>query len=192
VEGEPWTFQAWRAEPAEGGAVLRLRNLRLWPATWETDTIEAREEYRRARLEALASRLDVAVEEIEALQGRPVFGPPYLVVLEVVEANSTGDGTVLGVARGASFYGPQRLEVGAGRLPAIAEPLYRASASSSPLEDGVQGESWEVSADGEFFLLATGEGSDWRAGVGSPLWSDGEYLLNRFGRDLLLYDFRPR
>ena len=194
VAGEsPASFEAWRAAPTEGG-VLRLRNLSLWPETWESDVPEAREAYRTALLTAIAGRFGMSPAALEELQGRPVFGPPYLVVLEMVVGGPAGETTILGIARpGSSGYGPSDLVIGTGPLPEVPGPLYRASPESPPLGEEFRGEGWSVRSADEFFLLSTEESSrGWRAGVGVPLWSDGEYLLTRGAGKLLLYDFVSR
>jgi hypothetical protein len=36
------------------------------------------------------------------------------------------------------------------------------------------------------------DGATWRAGVGTPLWSDGRFVLAWDGEMLLLYDFVVR
>ena len=189
-----WSFEAWRAAPADDG-VLLLRNLPLWPPTWESDVPEAREAYRLAQLESLASRFGVSPDELEELQARPVFGPPYLVVLELVSGPPAGgQGTALGVARpGGGAHGPNELVLGSAPLPPVAAPLYSASSDSQPLEEVALSDGWQVRASGEFFLLDDSDGGrGWRAGVGVPLWSDGEFLLTGYGERFLLYDFVVR
>jgi hypothetical protein len=193
--GATWTFEAWRAEPVEG-AVIRLRNMSLWPATWQQEAPEVREEYRLQRLDALATRLALPPASLELLQQRPTFGPPFLVVLELVDSTS-GGATVVGVAEAdgpLSGHGPEALALGDGELPDVGAPLYRAEGQQAA-ESGAQGgEAWRVVAAGDFFLLSTenGGGAAWKAGVGTPLWSDGNHLLVRSGSGLILYDFVGR
>lgn len=190
---QPWLFQAWRAAPVEGG-VLRLRNLPLWPPTWEDDVPEAREAYQLALIESLATRLESKTAEVEQLQGRPVFGPPFLIVLELVEPGSTLEATLLGIAQpGDAAFGPEELVLGSGPMPEVTEPLYRAALNTAPEAEEFGGEAWRVTADDSFFLLSVDEsGRGWRAGVGTPLWSDGTLLLIRAGEKLIFYDFVSR
>ncbi|MEX2536160.1 MAG: SPOR domain-containing protein [Trueperaceae bacterium] len=190
---EPWVFEAWSAAPVEGG-VLRLRSMALWPSTWEDDAPEAREAYRLALLESVASRLGLSSADIEPLQGRPVYGPPFLVILELVASGGESELATLGVAQpGESGEGPGMLAVGTGLLPQAPEPLYRASAESRPEDEEFNGEEWSVEPAGDFFLLSFDEsGRGWRAGVGVPLWSDAHYLLTRAEEMILFYDFVPR
>lgn len=60
----------------------------------------------------------------------------------------------------------------------------------------VQGDGWLASPDGRFVRLtatsAAGGSATWRACVGTPVWSDGRYLLTLQGGLLLVYDFLPR
>lgn len=191
--GSPHSFRAWRAAPAEGGALV-LRNLPLWPETWETDVPEAREAYRRAILESLARRFEVSLQRLEELEGRSAPGRPFLVVLELVPILGGGEATLLGIAAPSDGpYGPGQLLIGSAPLPEVPGPLYRASLESPPLAATFGGEGWRVEGAGEFFLLSTEQSSrGWRAGVGMPLWSDGEFLLTRVGERILLYDFVRR
>jgi hypothetical protein len=192
---ESWTFDAWRAAPV-AGAVLRLRNMPLWPASWESDAPEVRDEYRRARLDAVAARLAIPMASLESLQVRPPYGPPFLVVLESVDLATAGSATVLGVAEATeplSFYGPHELALGDAELPPLVEPLFRAPLHKEAEPGPLNGDGWQARASGEFFLLTTeGGGAAWKAGVGTPLWSDGPYLLVRNGSGLILYDFVRR
>lgn len=193
---ETWVFDAWRAQPLEE-AVLRLRNMSLWPTTWEEDEPEVREEYRVARLDGLAARLGLPAAQLETLQRRPVYGPPFLVVLELVDSATSGGGTILGIAEAdetPSGYGPRRLALGSGELPVTVEPLFRVDGQPPPEREAFDGDGWRATASGEFFLLAVdgGNGAAWKAGVGRPLWSEGNYLLVRIPGNLLLYDFVPR
>jgi hypothetical protein len=192
--GATWTFEAWRAEPV-AGAVMRLRNMSLWPSTWQQEAPEVREEYRLARLDALATRLALSPARLEALQQRPTYGPPFLVALELVDSASGGV-TVVGVAEvdgRLSGHGPEALALGDGEIPDAVAPLYRAMGAQAA-ESGAQGgEDWRAVAAGDFFLLSTQDGgAAWKAGVGTPLWSDGDHLLVRSGSGLILYDFVAR
>jgi hypothetical protein len=198
--GTAWTFQAWLAGPVEG-AVVRLRNMSLWPSTWEQEAPEVREEYRLARLDALEARLALSPASLEPLQRRPPYGPPYLVVLELVDAATSASGggaaTVIGVASAdgpLSGNGPEALALGDGELPVPVEPLYRVAGQQEAAPEAQGGELWRAVAAGDFFLLSTpgSTGTAWKAGVGTPLWSDGEHLLVRSGSGLILYDFVPR
>lgn len=187
---QPWAFVAWRAAPVEGG-VLRLRNMPLWPPSWEDDVPEAREAYQTALLESLSARFETSAAELRQLHSRPVFGPPFLLVLELVEPASGSEGTPLGVARpGQPPFDSVELVLGSGQLPEISEPLYTASAESAPAAEEFSGAGWKVTSGGAFFLLSSDDsGRGWRAGVGTPLWSDGNFLLTRLGETLLFYDF---
>ncbi|MEX2541541.1 MAG: SPOR domain-containing protein [Trueperaceae bacterium] len=193
---ETWVFDAWRAQPL-AEEVLRLRNMSLWPATWQEDEPTVREEYRVALLDGLAARLGLSPSRLETLQRRPVFGPPFLVVLELVDSAASGGGTILGVAEAGetpSGYGPQRLALGSGELPVVVEPLFRVDGQPAEQREAFDGDGWRATASGEFFLLAVGgdDSAAWKTGVGRPLWSEGNYLLVRASGNLLLYDFVPR
>lgn len=190
------TFMAWRAEPVDDSSVLRLRDLSLWSSSWEDESVEVREEHRLARLAALAAQFEVSSERIASLQQRPVYGPPYLVVLEMT--GPTGEGTVLGVAdslTAPSGYGPDTLAIGSGTIPPIpADPLFRVDGERPEAPQSVQGDGWKASADGDFFLVGPldGSGSSWKAGVGTPLWGAGNHLLVRADGNLFLYRLVPR
>lgn len=185
------TFEAWRAAPAEAG-ILRVRNLMLWPAHWQEQSVEAREEHRLELIDWVARRVGAAPAEIEPLQRRPVFGPPYLVVLELT-GDGDGEATVLGVTDPAgepTGYGPDVLSVGEGQYPEANEPLFVVSPDTSGPDDGVAGEGWSVTPDERFFQVVTAPGeSSWRAGLGRPLWAAGNHLLTRDADRLLLYQF---
>lgn len=189
------SFMAWRAEPVDD-AVLRLRDMSLWSSGWEEESVEVREEHRRARIAALASQFEVTSERIASLQQRPVYGPPYLVVLEMT--GPTGEGTVLGVADAADApdgYGPDTLAVGSGSIPSVpAEPLFRFDGEPPQPPESVQGDGWTAAADGEFFLLGPldGSSSSWKAGVGIPLWGHNDHLLVIADEGLFLYRLVPR
>lgn len=190
------SFMAWRAQPVDE-SVLRLRDLALWSSSWQEESIEVREEHRQARIAALAGQFEVSDERIASLQQRPVYGPPYLVVLETVGA--AGESTILGVAEvlsGPKGYGPDRLAVGSATVPpGPTEPLFRVDGDVGDVSpESVQGDGWKASVDGDFFLLGPleGSGSSWKAGVGAPLWGAGHHLLVRTEEGLFLYRLVPR
>lgn len=191
---ETLVFEAWHAQPGED-EVLRLRNLSLWPASWEEEGSEAREEYRVALLDSVAEQLGVTAAELEKFQRRPVYGAPFLPIVERMAFPGT-DGIITAVAEadGAiSGYGPRRIALGGAALESPDEPHYLASADSEPASGSFAGDGWQASAAGRFFLLSpTEDGRAWRAGVGTPLWGDGSYLLTRSSEEFILYDFIPR
>lgn len=75
----------------------------------------------------------------------------------------------------------------------LEPPLFVFPASVSGLPEAVGGVEWQVVADGSFGRMTLRETDRfWRATVGTPLWSDGQFLLSLTDEALLLYDFVMR
>jgi hypothetical protein len=71
--------------------------------------------------------------------------------------------------------------------------LFAYPASAATLPAAVGGTEWQVVADGRFGRMTLHETDRfWRATVGTPLWSDGWFLLSLTEEALLLYDFVVR
>lgn len=181
VDGAVVYFRAWRAVPIEGGAVLRLRSLPLWPDDWRQREEPALEAYRQALLRSLADRLGMEPEELERWPVTPADEAPYLLVVERFEPMKAepGEPVALALPDGAPRgHGPTRL---IGTLPGLPSPAPLLELGGEPeLPEEVAGGGWVASRDGSFLrLLPDGaEGpAAWRSGVGAPVWAGGELLL---------------
>lgn len=196
VGGETVSFEAWRAAPAGDGSVLRLHSLPLWPDSWEGDPEEVRESHLRSMLGFVAAQFELPPEGLERAVLRPEGGPPALLVVQRLDPARPAGAVLVGLAFREDGTDPAAgaLElVGAVEELPEAPVVYRANATSEPAQEEFRGDGWVAREDGEFLLLDL-DGTDrgWRAAVGLPLWTDGEYLLARAGEQLLLYDFVRR
>lgn len=189
--GEPAAFAAWAALPTEGGGVLRVRNLPLWPSTWSDDSDAVREAFLRSMLSLVATELAIPVEQVDAALF--VGEPPYLVVLERADPlqSDPGELLALGLPGEISAFGPLTYLEVAAVVPSPSAPLY---GYDGVLPEGaLEGEGWRASADEGFTRIDPNDGNaGWRAGVGVPLWSSGRYLLTTDGERLRLFRLVPR
>lgn len=192
--GSVQTASAWRLGERDGRR-LWVRETLLWPPTWRDESDAVREGFRTSLIRLLAERLEVEPEAVAAAQYRPdPEGAPRLVVVEL-EAPDQPDGVVL-LAIGLPFTGMthagplEYLGVELEDLPPVASDVDLAGLLDEP-PTTVTGESWSAVADGEYIRLDA-FGSSWRAGLGTPLWSDGRYLLAALDGRLLVYDFVQR
>ena len=190
-------WEAYVAAPdddAEVGLAL-LRDRSLWPPSWREDGEDVRAAF-RASLETIVARaLDIPEEEVRALSYLPGGDPPpSLIVLDVTDPSGRDAGLLVALAdpqRGLRPSGAQLVEP-EGALEAL--PVWPSTRVRPDVDPGesVGGPSWLAAADDGFVRLTLPDGATWRAGVGSPLWSDGTVVLAWDGRLLLLYDFVPR
>ncbi|MBX3139414.1 MAG: SPOR domain-containing protein [Trueperaceae bacterium] len=270
--GEVERVRAWRLAEGPGGERLRVRELPLWPDTWQQDSPEVRQAFAANLVALVAERIGVRASEVDAARYRPQGDEvPRLFVVERVPAG--GDAPeLLGVglpASGVTAAGPiAYLGIDPTRLPGLpegarvdlasgsvigdlavvpwplgepgAEPGAEAaddaaeqatletvegataesegsavgaegtgagadgdgaagdeSAAAGTAAGAVVGDGWVASPDGEFVRLtavdaSTGATVSWRAGVGTPVWSDGRRLLALRSGKLLVYDFLLR
>ena len=183
-------FEAWSAVPLEQG-VLRVRNLALWPSTWDEDAAAVLEAFQRSMVSFVAGELALSADEVAGA----IFSgePPYLVVLERADPQQADPGELLalGLPGEMGVSGPVEYLGEASLLPTPVEVLY---AFDGLLPDGpLQGEGWTALADEGFTRIDPNDGSaGWRAGVGVPLWSGGRYLLTTDGARLRLFRLLPR
>lgn len=193
-DGSIQTAGAWRLGERDGQR-LWVRETLLWPPTWQDESDAVREGFRTSLIRLLAERLEVEPEAVAAGEYRPSpEGAPRLVVVEL-EAPDRPDGVVLlGIGlpfSGMTHAGPlEYLGIDAQDLPPVASEVDLASLVDEPPE-AVEAEAWSAVADGAYVRLDA-FGSSWRAGRGTPLWTDGRYLLASLDGRLLVYDFVPR
>ncbi len=181
------------ADDAEVGLLL-VRDRWLWPPAWETDGEGVRDAFRDSLLALLARELGLSEEEIDALAyfpgGEP---PPSVVVLDLSDPSARDVGRVLALgdpSAGIRPFGPPRL---APEEPGWSLPSWPATRiAREPPDADIGGDAWRVEADEGFVRLTLSDGASWRAGVGTPLWSDGNVVLAWDGERLLLYDFVVR
>ncbi len=185
-------FAAWLALPLDEGAVLRVRNLDLWPSTWQQEDDDVRSAFLRSRVSLVATELGLEEEVVDAAVYREA-SPPYLVVVERAEPSQADPGELLalGVLGDPPVGAPDTFLGDAIALPAAPAPLYVLSAD--PPVEAVSGESWRATSDEGFTRVdPTDGGSGWRASVGVPLWAGGHYLLTLDGTHLRLFRLLPR
>jgi hypothetical protein len=188
------TFEALRAWPAAGAQVLRLRNLPLWPGTWREDPAAVRFAQRESLLAFMSERFGVPLARLEAavLEGNDL--PPRLLVLERFDPwRNPEAGSLLAVAVNPADADAGPVEF-AGEAPDLQEPITLFAATpETQVAVALQGDGWQLSADGNFLLqVLPGGDRGWRVAVGLPLWTDGQRVLARSGTTLLLYDFVER
>lgn len=186
--------RAWRFGAVDG-AQLWVRDTLLWPPTWRDETEEVREGFRASLLRLLAERLDVDVADVEAATYRPEpQGAPRLIVVEL-EAPEQPDGVLLlglGLpAAGFDAVGPlEYLGTSREELPPLISTVSVDELLAEPAEV-VEAEAFTASSDGAYIRLQAG-GSSWRAGLGTPLWTDGRRLMAVIADRLLVYGFVQR
>ncbi len=188
----------WLADPHqdEGEAgLLLLRDRWLWPPSWDDDSDEVRVAF-RASLVAIVSRelalTDEAVDALSYLPGGAL--PPALVVLDLADPSARDAGRVVGLgdpAAGMRTLGPETL-IAAPLEEMPSWPAERVRREAPSTDQVLGGSTWTVTADGGFVRITLADGATWRAGVGTPLWSDGRFVLAWDGEKLLLYDFVVR
>ncbi len=195
VGGTVEQFDAWLAAPQDDGSIVRVRDLSLWPDTFETDTQATRDAYRASILSLVAEGLDLPLSDVRAAEYRPTpEAVPRLIVLERAVPGDAEASTFLALGMpelGVTPYGPVRyLGLSPGELPDVPEgvPLTLDAPDASPL----QGDGWTAEGDGPFVRLTQDGGASWRAGVGTPLWTDGSLLVTAQDGSFLFYDFLPR
>ncbi len=189
------SFDAWLAVPGEDGDRTQVRNLPLWPDSYETDPPEAREAYRSSVLSLVAETLSLPLNDVIATEFHANNEErPSLVVVERVRPTAQDGGTLtaLGVPElGLSPTGPvQYLALDAADVPQAPETTV--VSSLTPTTDAVQGDGWSAWSDGAFLRISLDGGSTWRAGVGVPLWTDGTVLITVQDGSYFFYDFVER
>jgi hypothetical protein len=178
----------------EGLALLRDRS--LWPPSWEGDGGAVRETFRASVVTLVARDLEIGTDAVEALSylpgGEP---PPALVVLDVTGRSARDTGALLALADphgGLPPEGPDLVPGDDGAFDMPAWPSTRIDPAATAPDAALASEAWTATGDGAFVRLTLPDGATWRAGVGTPVWSDGRYLLAWDGRFLLLYEFALR
>ena len=191
------SFDAWLAVPASDGSVTRLRDLALWPETYQQDTQGARDAYQASVLSLVADGLGLSLSDVKAtIYSSPTDPVPRLVVLERATRASDGSETskllALGVpALGMTANGPVRfLGLESGELPDA--PATTPLTADQPASQALQGSAWLAQQDGGFVTLTVTDGATWREAVGQLLWTDGHILATAYRGSLLFYDFLPR
>jgi hypothetical protein len=182
-------------ELPEAGVAL-LRDRWLWPPSWEEDGDAVRTSFRASLVNLVARDVELPPDEVDALAYWPGGGPPpALVVLDVSDRTARDAGVVLALADprpGMLPWGTDRLLPEGTPWSMPSWPAERVRPEDEPSEEGYGGDAWQVTPDGAFVRITMQDGATWRAGVGSPLWSDGRAVLAWDGERLLLYDFVPR
>ncbi len=121
--GDVERLRAWRLAEGPDGARLRVRELQLWPDTWQQDSQEVRQAFATNLVALVAERLGVRTSEVDAARYQPrADEAPRLFVVERVAAG--GDAPeLLGVglpASGMAAAGPiAYLGVDPSRLPSL-------------------------------------------------------------------------
>lgn len=137
--GEVERVRAWRLAEGPGGERLRVRELPLWPDTWQQDSPEVRQAFAANLVALVAERIGVRASEVDAARYRPQGDEvPRLFVVERVPA--TGDTPeLLGVglpASGITAAGPiAYLGIDPTRLPGLPEGARVDLASGSVIGD---------------------------------------------------------
>ena len=177
-------------------ALWLLRDRPLWPATWPDDTDEVRAAFAAAtrQLVAVGAGLDVATVDATAyLPGDAP--PPTVVVAEIADRSGrdAGDVRALGDAASGLFAsGPEPVD---GSDPEWWPPaeLGERVRIDGPEVGPITWSGAVLEVDGSFVRWRPDGGvAGWRAVPGTPLWSDGRYLLLRDGDELVLVDFVAR
>jgi hypothetical protein len=189
---------AWLADPrqdeAEAGLLL-LRDRWLWPPSWSDDSDEVRAAFRASLVAIVSRELDTTDEAVDALSYLPGGAlPPALVVLDLADPSARDAGRVVGLgdpAGGLRTHGPETL-IAAPLDEMPSWPEERVRRDAPPTDQDLGGSAWTVTADGGFVRITLVDGATWRAGVGTPLWSDGRFVVAWDGEMLLLYDFVVR
>lgn len=189
---------AWVADPASAepeAGLLLVRDRWLWPPSWQADEDAVRTAFRSSLVAITARELALDEASVEALSYLPGGeSPPALIVLDLSDRSARDAGHVLALGdTTASFrtHGPTRFVVGAAAPDVPAWPETRVRRDATP-EAPLGGDGWTVRPDGPFVRITLADGATWRAGVGTPLWSDGRYVVAWDGATLLLYDFVAR
>ena len=180
-------------EPEVG--LLLLRDRSLWPPAWEADPEETRQTFRSSLLAITARELGMSEEQVDALAYHPGGElPPSVVVLDLSDRSARDAGRIVALGdptAGMRPYGPPQLVPDAGGWSWPTWPATRVRRDIAP-PDRLGGPDWVVASDDGFLRLTLADGTSWRAGVGTPLWSDGRAVLSWDGERLLLYDFVAR
>jgi hypothetical protein len=188
----------WLADPSQGepeAGLLLLRDRSLWPPSWSDDSEEVRSAFRTSLVAITSRSLELSEEDVDALAYLPAGSqPPAIVVLDVSDASARDVGRVVGLgdpAAGMATHGPAALV--AAPLDAMPSwPSERMRRETPPDDEVIGGDAWTVTADAGFVRITLVDGATWRAGVGTPLWSDGRFVVAWDGEMLLLYDFVTR
>lgn len=194
-DGRTSTFDAWLAVPSDDGGMTRVRDLQLWPEDFEDASTEARKAYRSSVTSLVADTLGLPVGDVDSVAFKDGGdGPPSLVVVERFAAAQTDGGSILALGLpelGLSPTGPvQYLGLDPGDVPQAPAGTVLTTLQGST--DEVAGDGWVVRYDGQFLRLSKDGGSSWRAGIGTPLWTDGKVLVTLEGDSYLFYDFIER
>lgn len=180
------------ADAPEAG-VLLLRDRALWPPSWETDGDDVRDAFRTSLATIVARELELDPALVVAAAYLPAgSNPPSLIVLDAAEPGGRDGGVLVALAdptRGVQLEGPRRIVGSDAALELPDWPSERIRVSDEPLEGDLGGSEWRVSADAGFVRITLPDGATWRAGVGTPVWSDGRSVIAWDGERLLLYDF---
>lgn len=180
------------ADAPEAG-VLLLRDRALWPPSWETDGDDVRDAFRMSLATIVARELELDGALVLAAAYLPAgSNPPSLVVLDASEPGGREGGVLVALAdptRGVQLEGPRRVVGSDAPLELPDWPSERIRVSDAPPEGDLGGSEWRVSADAGFVRITLPDGATWRAGVGTPVWSDGRSVIAWDGERLLLYDF---
>jgi hypothetical protein len=196
VQAEPEAPQLAAPDGPPEVALWLLRDRPLWPTTWPDDGEDVRAAFASATLQlvAVGTGVDVATVEASAYLpgGEP---PPTVVVADVADrtGRDAGDVRALGDAAGGLFAsGPEPVD---GADPTWWPPadLGERVRTDGPAAGPFAWSGAALEVDGPFVRWRPdGGGPGWRAVAGTPLWSDGRYLLLRDGDELVLVDFVAR
>jgi hypothetical protein len=94
-ESDVKEFSAFQAMPGPDGSALAIRSLALWPSDWESTNAGSRQAYRLAIIELVAQKVGLPLGTVEASEVVPDSSPPYLIVLERIFPEVTGEPEIL-------------------------------------------------------------------------------------------------
>lgn len=125
-DGAVERVKAWQLVEDASGQRLRVRDLPLWPDTWQQDTPEVRQAFENNLLLLLSERLGVGVAEVAAARWVPPGDEvPRVIAVERLLPGATDGAELLGVglpAGGMTAAGPiAYLGVDPGSLPGLPE-----------------------------------------------------------------------
>ncbi len=195
-DGNTVAFRAWAAWPDGDGLVLRLRDLPLWPASWYDDPEEVRQQQLELQLGFIAERLNLDAELLESAVREREDEPPVVVVYERFNPWLSLDvGQLLAIAVPAEA-APESAWAGdlhGNETGLPGEELLLHVDAETEDQFALEGDGWTITFDDPYMVQSVPTATrSWRAAVGTPLWTDGTYVLARFADTLLVYDFVRR
>ncbi len=156
--GQVETVTAWQLSENDAGERVIVRDLNLWPDSWEGDTAEVRELYQKSMVGLVADSLGLDQATVRAARYGTQTGVPKLIVVERIVPGAPDGPQLIGLglpAAGMTPSGPlSYLGVSVEELPGVPEGVrldlatgtYRgqlAPAASAPGEEQAEGSQAE-------------------------------------------------